>query len=557
MKTKGWVYLGLVGLVGCASDVGTGSDEPVEETEQRFFYASGALWSDTDISVCWTTGNSVLDGTERGWVRDVVEATFEPVTQLDFTGWGTCGPDGADIAIQQNATNWPSSEVGSRPPSATPSMWLNHFNGEPRDLGDGPEVEWPACWTGDPTGMNPRTGVTGRQWDSNHRWCVEATAVHEFFHALGVDHEQNSRNGAPSWCARDEDPEGNPIIYGDTQFGYWDLTSTSNYCNPASENDGYLSQLDTAGLNFFYGWNTNDRVWYGIGNVRDYGNKDWDQLLFAQESMEHTGTYEIAVGNFDGDGEDDVLMYREGSGNDYVQYGRSIRGWDQVTHSVTGTYDPVTGDFDGDGEDDIFWYAPGSAADKLWFGKSNRSFDNTTPANITGTYTKVMSGDFDGDGRSDLFLYAAGSTADKVWFGRSDRTFDTVTPSNVNSTYEPFTGNFDGDSEDDVFWYRPGESSDSIWFGNSNRTFSSVSVTVNGTYTPTAGDFDGDGTSDVLWNKAGAEDPVWLHTGSRGEHVTTRISSIIGDAFTLVESAPYAGDFDGDDLADVFWYKSN
>ena len=45
-----------------------------------------------------------------------------------------------------------------------------------------------------------------------------------------------------------------------------------------------------------------------------------------------------------------------------------------VASPVTGTYKPFVGDFDGNGRDDVFWYAPGAAADSIWYGRSNRAF---------------------------------------------------------------------------------------------------------------------------------------------------------------------------------------
>lgn len=35
-----------------------------------------------------------------------------------------------------------------------------------------------------------------------------------------------------------------------------------------------------------------------------------------------------------------------------------------------GTYRPVVGDFDGDGADDILWYAPDGADSPIWWGRA-------------------------------------------------------------------------------------------------------------------------------------------------------------------------------------------
>ena len=143
-------------------------------------------------------------------------------------------------------------------------------------------------------------------------------------------------------------------------------------------------------------------------------------------------------------------------------------------------------------------------------------------------------------------------------FGRGDRTFDNVTTSDVGGNFQIFTGDFDGDNKHDIFWYRPGTSSDYIWFGRSSRNFTTFDFTVNGTYTFASGDFDGNGTSDVLWNGVGESDYLSLFSeNTRGLNFNTRISSIVADETTGVESAPFAGNFDGDDRDDVFWYSKN
>ena len=51
----------------------------------------------------------------------------------------------------------------------------------------------------------------------------------------------------------------------------------------------------------------------------------------------------------------------------------------------TGTV-PVLGDFDGDGQGDLLWYGPGSQADQLWLGRASRGFAGPPADGSAGSY---------------------------------------------------------------------------------------------------------------------------------------------------------------------------
>ena len=68
------------------------------------------------------------------------------------------------------------------------------------------------------------------------------------------------------------------------------------------------------------------------------------------------------------------LLVRAGSGYDVVWYGRSDGSFGAAAATVGGTYQPYVGDYGGDGPNDVFWYAPGGPDDYLWFGHANRRF---------------------------------------------------------------------------------------------------------------------------------------------------------------------------------------
>jgi hypothetical protein len=555
MRTKlfggSFCVLGLL-TSACIGEALEEEGPGVDRIEQEAYYDATKLWGDGTLSVCWLS----LDyATERAWVREAVENAFEAVAGINFTGWGLCSPFiGANIVISHRSDVNPHADIGSRTSLVVPNIWLNHFNGPVPPDGEPGSKVW-HCFTGNPDSATPRTGVTGEYFPTHRQRCIEVIAVHEFAHALALEHEQG-RADRPTAC---------PATGGAserTPYGYFDWTSISNYCNPAWNGDGLLSPLDISWLVETYGMKTNDHVWYGIGNIRDYGDNnggpsiDEDRLMFDIRSQSVSGNYSPQIGDFNRDGRDDVFWYQAGSGSDEIWWGRADRTFDDdAGPSVNLSYRMTTGDFDDDGSDDIFLHAPGSAADKVLWGRTDETFDSVeTSHNVSGTYIP-LAGDFDGDTNSDVFFYAAGSTMDGLWWGKNDRTFERDdAPENVNGTYIPIVGDFDGDTRSDIFWYEPGGSdAEDVWWGRSDRTFDkTTSSNVSGTYSPTAGDFDGNGADDIIWSKSNDEqDPVYLFSDTtRGSYVSTKTSSVLG-------SNPYAGDFDGDGLDDVFWYVGN
>lgn len=553
--SRSFVGVLILAASGCAmsegvdpAELSAGESSDEAQKQQHLYYNPSVTWSSPSISVCWANSGS---STERGWVQDAVEAAIEPFSDVDFTGWGLCNGGSAEVVITHATNEWPRAALGERSASTTTNMWLNPFTGSPQNLDGSGGNDFVGCWqTSDAGGAAAYTGDTGRAWATGRRHCIEAIAVHEFFHILAVSHEQN-RADTPSWCGTSSG------ISGYSEYGYWDETSVSNYCNPVWNNDAYLSQLDLSGMGDLYGLDTNDQVWFGIGDVQTYSSGHDPRLLFATARESVSGTYLPFTGDFDGDGNDDIFYYGPGGGSDSIWWYDSDRT--RVSDSVTmsGTHLPISGDFDDDGRGDVFWYGVGSNSDTMWYGNANRTFTTVTPTAVNGTYIP-LSADFDGDGNSDIFWYGVGSDTDYLRYGTNTRgDFDNESVDSVDGTYQPFTGDFDGDGRGDIFWYRPGSSSDYIWFGTAGRSFSSVELDVAGTYSPVAGDFDGNGTSDVIWsNDDDATDPVWLFTTTRGDYDSTHTSSILGSDSAGDDSKPFAGDLDGDGISDVLWYKA-
>lgn len=300
--------------------------------------------------------------------------------------------------------------------------------------------------------------MRGQSFGSQREYCIRSIATHEFAHVLAVAHEQNREDGRPAYCGDDPSREGDDGT-GDTEYGYWDVTSVSNYCNPAFDGDGLLSPLDIAGLQNLYGQDENDFLWLGIGNVRDYAPPptpptppalpvDTDQMQFITIKQSVGAGYLPLSGDFDGDTIGDIFWYSP-SGTDAIWYGNGDGTFTSQTQSVGTGYTPFSGDFDGDGKDDIFWYAPGASTDYIWYGSAARTFTSQTES-VGGTFYTAVS-DFDGDGIDDILWN--GSSSDYIWLMQPTRGSKTSTNTRFDVAARPLAGDFDGDGFGDIFWY--------------------------------------------------------------------------------------------------------
>jgi hypothetical protein len=256
------------------------------------------------------------------------------------------------------------------------------------------------------------------------------------------------------------------------------------------------------------------------------------------------------VGNFTGTAADDVFLRQEGVHADQLLAGSSTGFRTVATFSVQGTqYRPRVGDFDGNGYDDIFWYGPGSVGDSIWLSRGNGSFSSRT-TRVDGIWSPVV-GDYDGDGDDDVLWYAPGSAGEVMWRATGGGRFSQSVVRNVQATLRPFAGDFDGDGDDDIFWHGPGTGVGDVVWAASGARFSQRRVPqVSGSYLPAAGDFDGNGDDDIMWYApGGAPEALWLSTNLSFRGAAVR--SVLGNY-------PYVrvGDWHGDGRDELLWYRS-
>ncbi len=262
---------------------------------------------------------------------------------------------------------------------------------------------------------------------------------------------------------------------------------------------------------------------------------------------------ELITGDFNGDGLTDlagrspsdgywrVLLSTDDSLTDPQIWGR----WStNVTFS-----DIVVGDFNGDGRDDV----AGLASTGTWVvSLSNGSgFNNSAFGawSTTAGFSHVMVGDFDNDGRDDI----AGVSSKGRWVvglslgTRFDMT-DFKTWSSTAGFHDVVSGDFDGDGRTDIAALSRGGS----WVVGISHS-SRFELKVFGAWSTNAefdnirvGDFNNDGKSDIAGlSKSGA----WVVAISDGTHFT---STVFGRWSTTANFRDVlASDFNGDGRTDI------
>ncbi len=265
------------------------------------------------------------------------------------------------------------------------------------------------------------------------------------------------------------------------------------------------------------------------------------------------------VGDFDGDGDDDMATYSEANGRWMVGVssgsGFTMEHW-ATFGTKTGWGPQLVGDFTGDGRDDIVSYHEGTG--RWWVNRSTGSafvLELWAEFSTKSGWSNVMVGDFNGDGRDDIVSYYRG--LGRWWVNRSTgsafalelwATFSTKSGwSNVR------VGDFSGDGLDDVVAYYEGLGR---WWVN-HSTGSGFALELWATFSTKSGwsnilvgDFTGDGLDDLVAYYGGLG-RWWVNT-STGSSFTLGLWATFST--TSGWSPVLAGDFTGDGLDDVVAY---
>lgn len=328
------------------------------------------------------------------------------------------------------------------------------------------------------------------------------------------------------------------------------------------------------------------------------------------------------VFDYNGDRIEDLFLYRPGSGVACVVRSNGNGTFDNIYYADgisangIGLFDlrskidqVLTFDYNGDGNDDLLLYRPGSGAVGIVRSNGDGTFtsvynviDNgSDPPNGIGVYTLLSSKDrvlafhLNGDSYDDLLLYRPSRGAISALTSRGDGTFrnfysvidnGTDIPNGIcwfdllSSNDKALAFNYNGNPIDELLFYRPGRGAISIVSPNQDGTFRDVySVIDNGSAYPNGiggydllstkdivltCDYDGDDAKDLLIFRPGKGAVSVVH--SNGDETFSSVYKVIDNGaalpnglcgFDLLSSNDLAliFDYNGDGNDDIFFYR--
>ncbi len=242
-------------------------------------------------------------------------------------------------------------------------------------------------------------------------------------------------------------------------------------------------------------------------------------------------------------------------------------GTQRIGQGSPGGIDPIwqiagVGDFDGDGHGDILWRNTSTGQVVIWFIEGTQRVASGPAGGANPNVWEIAGiGDFDG------LATTATPTADILW--RHTSTGQTViwlmdgntqigqgSPGSVGQVWQiAGVGDFDGDGRSDIIWHHTSSGQVVIWFIEGTGLVASGpagGANPNVWQIAGIGDFDGlastmTRTADILWRSASGQALIWLMDG------TLRIGLGSPGSIGQVWQIAGAGDFDGDDHADILW----
>ena len=264
-----------------------------------------------------------------------------------------------------------------------------------------------------------------------------------------------------------------------------------------------------------------------------------------------TGAGSSAIGDIDGDGDEDLTVTSNGTLisqlNDGV--GQFTAGPVSMLNTGAGGGVVTLGDVDGDHDLDALIYTSAGVAVRLNNGTGTFSGNTAVPVGI-GAYQIVLA-DIDGDG--DLDLLTAGYNAAAVRFNDGTGQFSgTVSLSTGANNYALTVGDVDSDGDLDLVTtsyttnnYTVGNAR--LWLNQGNGTFAATATNFVTTALPASAflvDIDADADLDLLVGSSNTGKVTVMRNSGAGAFTPDTTQPLVGRALGAVADVDGDGDLD-------------
>jgi hypothetical protein len=260
----------------------------------------------------------------------------------------------------------------------------------------------------------------------------------------------------------------------------------------------------------------------------------------------------VPILDFNGDGNQDVLLYDPVNGGAYAALSNGTGGFNYVFDFFTAGFDTLHyGVLNAGGKSDLVAYNSTTTIGYALLGNGSGAFSSAVSVFWGPGFTKTAAGDLSGDGLTDFVIYRPTDGTMYTAISNGDGTFHYQYTLVSSGFTHLVVADFNGDGKADVLYYRSTDGFASLGIGNGTGGFTFSTVPLSSGYTfVEAGDINGDGMTDLLfYNGTSGAAAVGMSTGSS----FTFTPYLYSPGFTTVKLF----DFNGDGKADVAVYNMN